>query len=192
MFRSAAHADLRRTPRQPYRTRRRAGLTLTETLVTLSIGLVALGAAVPGFEGARERRHVEGAAALFETDFAYARSSAVATNQTLRLRFGGDATGSCYVVFAGSPTQCTCSAAGPVCSGGIEPLRHVHQAADSGVAIEANVATLSLDPLRGTVTPTATVRFTARDGRALHQVVNLMGRVRSCSPAAALPGYPRC
>lgn len=186
------HSNPLRAQPQPCRARRRAGLTLTETLVSMSIGLVALGVAVPGFEGARERRHVEGAAALFETDFAYARSSAVAGNQTLRLRFGADAGGSCYVVFAGSPTQCGCSAGGPVCSGGIEPLRHVHQPADSGITIQANVGTLTLDPLRGTVTPTATVRFTARDGRAVHQVVNLMGRVRSCSPDAALPGYPAC
>ncbi len=160
--------------------------------MSLTIGLVALGAAAPGFESARERRHVEGAAALFETDFAYARSSAVAANHSLRLRFGAGADGSCYVVFAGSPTQCECGARGPVCSGGATPLRHVHQPADSGVTIEANVGTMTLDALRGTVTPTATVRFTARDGRALHQVVNLMGRVRTCSPDAALPGYARC
>lgn len=173
-------------------SRHHRGLTLTETLITLSIALVALGSAVPGFEGARERRHLEGAAALFETDFAYARSTTVATNQTLRVRFGSDASGTCYVVFAGAPTDCQCGAAGPSCSGSAQVLRHAHQPAGTGVTIGANVGVLSIDPLRGTVTPTTTVRFSARDGRAVHQVVNLMGRVRSCSPEPSLPGYPRC
>jgi len=84
-------------------SRRRAGLTLTETLIALSIGAVLLGAVLPDLSDSLRRRHVEGAATQFETDFAYARGAAVATQQPLRLRFGGDASGSCYVVFAGDP-----------------------------------------------------------------------------------------
>jgi len=48
------------------------------------------------------------------------------------------------------------------------------------------------DPVRGTSTPTATVQLSARNGTAIHQVMNIMGRVRSCSPAAAVSGYRRC
>lgn len=176
------------TPIQPPRR----GLTLTETLIALAISLVALGAAVPSFEGARERRHLEGAAAQFETDFAYARSTAVATNQTLRVRFADTAEGSCYVIFAGAPAGCGCTPAGPVCSGSAAPLRHVFAARSGSVSIRSNASAMTLDPLRGTVTPTATVRFTGTDGRAVHQVVNLMGRVRSCSPDGLLASYTRC
>jgi type IV fimbrial biogenesis protein FimT len=46
--------------------------------------------------------------------------------------------------------------------------------------------------VRGTVTPTGTVTVTTRDGRALKQTVNIMGRVRSCAPAPGLPGYRTC
>lgn len=173
-------------------SRRRAGLTLTETLIALSIGAVLLGAVLPDFSDSLRRRHVEGAAAQFETDFAYARGAAVATQQPLRLRFGGDASGTCYVVFAGDPSACSCSAAGATCGVGARPLRHVHLPADGSVSVRANVGAMTLDPLHGTVSPTGTVRFTARDGRAVHQVVNLMGRVRSCSPAPALSGYAPC
>ena len=46
-------------------------------------------------------------------------------------------------------------------------------------------------PCKGTVTPTATLRVEARDGRAIHQVVNLLGRVRSCSPQGRIAGETR-
>jgi type IV fimbrial biogenesis protein FimT len=36
------------------------------------------------------------------------------------------------------------------------------------------------------------MRLTSRNGTAIHQVVNIMGRVRSCSPAPALSGYRAC
>jgi type IV fimbrial biogenesis protein FimT len=70
--------------------------------------------------------------------------------------------------------------------------RVVHFAADSGVAVAANVRSLVFEPTRGTVTPTATLRVEGARA-AVHQVVNIMGRIRSCTPdAAAMPGYKAC
>jgi len=40
--------------------------------------------------------------------------------------------------------------------------------------------------------PTATLRIEARDGRSVHQVVNLLGRVRSCSPQARVVEERAC
>ncbi len=180
------------TPRRPAATPPRRGLTLTETMVALTITLVAVGAAAPGFESARERRHLEGVAAQLETDLALARSEAVALNRTLRVVFERDASGSCYMLHTGSIDDCRCSATGPVCRAGVAAVRHVRVAADSGVGVVSNVRTMVFEPDKGTVTPTGTVRVEGRDGRALHQVVNLMGRVRTCSPAPALPGYKAC
>jgi type IV fimbrial biogenesis protein FimT len=48
------------------------------------------------------------------------------------------------------------------------------------------------DPLHGTSSPTATLRVLGMNGRAVHHVINLMGRVRSCSPSTTVPGYPAC
>jgi type IV fimbrial biogenesis protein FimT len=42
------------------------------------------------------------------------------------------------------------------------------------------------------VTPTGTLRLSLRDGRGLNQVVNIMGRVRTCSRSGTVPGYPAC
>jgi type IV fimbrial biogenesis protein FimT len=51
---------------------------------------------------------------------------------------------------------------------------------------------MTFDPVKGTVTPTATLRVESKDGRALHQVVNLLGRIRTCSPGGKLPGEKTC
>jgi type IV fimbrial biogenesis protein FimT len=51
---------------------------------------------------------------------------------------------------------------------------------------------LTFDPVKGTVTPTATLRVEARDGRAIHQIVNLLGRVRSCTPGGRVSDERSC
>jgi type IV fimbrial biogenesis protein FimT len=54
------------------------------------------------------------------------------------------------------------------------------------------VASVLFDPLHGTSTPAGTWRVIGTGGRAVHHVINVMGRVRSCSPQAAVPGYRAC
>lgn len=176
----------------PLRTRRhQRGLTVVECAVGMAITAVVAAAALPSFESARERRHLEGAAAQFETDLQFARSAAVSGGRALRLSFDADA--ACYVVHTGSGTDCRCGEGNaPVCTGGAEPLRTVRLGAGTPVTMTANVASISLDGQFGTVVPTATVRFQGRSGVALHQVVNVMGRVRTCSPSAAMAGYRAC
>ena len=45
--------------------------------------------------------------------------------------------------------------------------------------------------MHGTSTPTGTLRLVDSRGRAVHHVVNVMGRVRSCTPAG-VPGWRAC
>jgi type IV fimbrial biogenesis protein FimT len=40
--------------------------------------------------------------------------------------------------------------------------------------------------------PTGTLRVVGAGGREVHHIINVMGRVRSCSPSPALPGYRTC
>ncbi|MCU0969922.1 MAG: GspH/FimT family pseudopilin [Rubrivivax sp.] len=178
----------------PASTRRAVrGLTLVEMLVVVAVLAVLAGVALPGWSEARERRHLEGVAAQLETDIHFGRSAAVARNEVLRLSFGAAPAGRCYVVHSGPAGACACGADGDAaCTGGAEPVRVVHLAPALPVRLQANAASIAFDPVKGTVTPTATVRVVADGGRAIHQVVNVMGRVRSCSPAPALPGYRAC
>jgi type IV fimbrial biogenesis protein FimT len=60
------------------------------------------------------------------------------------------------------------------------------------LAFSASSASMLFDADRGTVTPTGTLRLQLADGRAIHHVVNIMGRARTCSPRGAVPGHPPC
>lgn len=168
------------------------GLTVIEMAVTLGVAAVLLGTAVPAFQDFRLRREVEAVAAQLETDLQLARAEAVARNEDVRVSFASGAGGSCYVVHAGPAGSCRCTAGGAVdCSPGDEALRVVALPVTVPVQLQSRSANILFDPVKGTVTPTTTVRVVAAAGE-LRQVVNVVGRVRTCSPGPALAGYPRC
>jgi type IV fimbrial biogenesis protein FimT len=171
-------------------TRRQRGLTLIESCITLAIGAVVLGTTVPSFQQAHERRHLEGVAAQLRTDIFHARSLAVARNENVRI--GVSAAAACYVVHTGAAGACSCSADGSAsCTGDAALLRQV--AIDGNkLSLTSNSPSMLIDATLGTVTPTGTVRLVGRSGAAIHLVVNIMGRVRDCSPAPGLPGHPAC
>ncbi len=174
-------------------SRRQRGVTLVETSVVASLVAVITGIAVPSFEGAIQRRHLEGAAAQLETDIHHTRMLAVARNAPLRISFEAGAGGSCYVIHTGSAKQCSCNADGTAtCQGEAQAVRSVHFTVGDPVSLKANSNSVLFDPATGTNTPTATVKLTAHNGAAIHQIINIMGRVRSCSPAPALSGYVAC
>jgi type IV fimbrial biogenesis protein FimT len=191
---SAAHRSSARTPCRPPRGRAagsQRGVTLTESTVVLGIVAILLGATVPGFGELRLRRQMEGVAAQLETDIQLARSEAVSRHETVRIDFASDDTGSCYVLHDGGAGDCRCDGSGTAaCGAGVEPLRIVPLAAGSPVQLRSNSASILFDADKGTVTPTASMRVQSRLGE-IRQVVNIMGRVRSCSPDG-LPGYKRC
>lgn len=178
-------------PSQPRLQRRQAGLTLVETATVSAVVAVVAGTAVPGFERALQKHRLEGAAAQLETDIHYARSLAVALNTPLRISF--DNAAACYVIHTGAAQQCSCAADGSAsCQDGAQAQRSVAVGGPGALALKANVRSVLLDPVRGTSTPTATVRLESPQGLAIHQVLNIMGRVRSCSPSGAVGGYARC
>ena len=173
--------------------RRQLGLTLIESMMALAITSVATGAVLPGFQQAMERRQIDGAAAQLRTDLQLARSLAVAQNHTLRISFKTGSYGSCYIVHSGSASDCSCGPDGAtVCTNGAQSMRSVHFEAASPVQLRSNVASMVLDPAKGTVSPTGTLRVTGRDDRAVHVVVNIMGRTRMCTPNSGASGYAAC
>ncbi|MFO1266675.1 MAG: GspH/FimT family pseudopilin [Rubrivivax sp.] len=175
-----------------FRTNRaQRGFTIVEGLICVTVMLVAVSAALPSFSTAREQRRIEGAAAQLETDLQLTRSLAVAQNRTVRFDIGGSDSGTCYVVHNGAAGDCTCSPQGAVCTAGVQAHRHQHYSAGSGVTVQANVASMVFDPLKGTVTPTAALRVEG-PRYAIRQIINIMGRIRSCSPDGAVPGYKAC
>jgi type IV fimbrial biogenesis protein FimT len=172
---------------------RQRGITWIETGIVMAVVAVVTAQAVPSMTRLIDSRRLEGAAIQFATDVQYARSESVARNLPVRISLYSAAQGSCYVLHTGLVSQCTCSGAAPaVCTGEAREIRTVFLPSEQGVALAANTASVAFDPLHGTSTPTATFRVLGRQGRAIHQVINVMGRVRSCTPAAGVAGYPTC
>ena len=172
------------------------GFTLVEACIVAAVAAITLSVAAPGFKTFIETRRLGGAAAQLATDIQFIRSEAVLRNSALRLSFHAHAWGSCYVLHTGLAKQCTCNPDGPAqCEAGIRQIKTVQLPAGERIALQANVGSILFDPLHGTSTPTGTLKLVADSGRAVQHVVNVMGRVRTCSPAATAPavaGYRVC
>ena len=173
-------------------TRRPAGITLVESAVTMAIAAVLVGLAVPNFGALVEKQRLEGAAAQLAADLQLLRTEAHARGQSLRLSVYNAGAASCYVIHIGSRSDCSCQAeGGAVCSDPSLALKSVHWRAGEPL-LSANVGSLVYDPAQATVTPTGSLRVIDGRGRSITHVVNIVGRVRSCSPAPPLPGHVAC
>ncbi|MEN9543884.1 MAG: hypothetical protein RLZZ598_717 [Pseudomonadota bacterium] len=161
------------------------GLSLVEGLMSLVITTVALGLTVPSMTAWRERAAVASVASLIETDLQLARTTAITLNRVVHFSVSGTAAGTCYVIHTGSPNDCTCTASGtPHCVGEAQVVRSEFLATTPGPQLRANVRSLGFEPLRGMVTPTATFNVVASGGSQMNLVINIMGRVRACSPTS--------
>lgn len=170
------------------------GLTMIETSVTLAISTILATSSIPGFGELLERRQIEGVAAELASDLQFVRSEAVARNEGVRISFSTLPGGaSCYVIHTGAASACACAAGGPpVCTGAAEPIKAVPAPARGKVLVQAKVASMLYDPVRGTTSPTNSIGIAAADGPGLRHVVNILGRVRTCSPGGAMRGYKPC
>jgi type IV fimbrial biogenesis protein FimT len=172
--------------------RRVRGVTLIETLCVASIVATSVGLAAPSLSAWRHQQALASAAAQLETDIQFARSQAVAMNAPVRLTANTGSDGSCYVVYTGAEDSCSCNPQeGATCTGPAPILRQVVFPANGAVQLKSRSVSLAFDPEHGTVTPATTFKLQAGTGNALHQVVNIMGRVRSCSPNI-VPGFKAC
>jgi type IV fimbrial biogenesis protein FimT len=165
------------------------GLTLVEAAVAIGIVAAAATAATPGLQRLIDHRRLDAVATQLAADLQLARNEAIVRNRVVRVVRDGLA--GCYLLHTGPAGSCRCAADGSAaCDDGSVTLRSA--APSPRITLQSNTASIAFDPLHGTVTPTATWRVIGSDGRAIHHVVNVMGRVRSCSPDAAVPGYRAC
>jgi len=169
------------------------GLTLIEICIVLAIVSILVGTAIPSFDQSHKKRLLDGTAAELATDLHYVRSEAVARNEGVRISFRNVAAGTCTMIHTGASADCQCSAEGVAqCSNGAAMLKSTLHHAGDGVVVSANVGSMRFDPINGTVTPTGTVCTVGIDGKAVHVVANMMGRVRSCVPKARFSPCAPC
>jgi type IV fimbrial biogenesis protein FimT len=168
-----------------------SGFTLVEVAVVAAIAAIAAASAAPGMRALVDQRRLDGVATRLAADLQLARNEAIARN--VPVRWSWHAASGCYVIHTGQSAQCTCTAGGPaMCGGDAVQIGTARWSASDRLALQSNTASIAFDPLHGTASPAATLRVTGADGRAIHHVVNVMGRVRSCSPAGAVPGHRPC
>ena len=191
---AASHPSRHAAPASARARRMRHGCTLIEALCSLTIMLVLLSGALPMLQDLIARQTLLAQAAELETDLFFARAQAQI--QMAAVRFSVHpvgANGSCYIVYRGDNGACDCTGEGRTqCMAGAEVLRVVNPSRRAGITLAELDRPLTFDAGVGTVTPTATLRLTDADGRAVNQVINLMGRVRSCTPNPAWGGLRRC
>lgn len=173
---------------------RSTGLSLVELAVTLSIVAAGVAVALPTFAGMRQASVLRGHADQLLHDVQWARREAVSRNASVRLSVMRTSAGeACWVLHTGDAGACQCEAEGrSSCDEGAQPLRTTVIAARDGVALASTSPSVLFHPLRGTTTPTTTLRLDAANGDSLQHVVNIMGRVRSCVPQGHVGGYTPC
>jgi len=180
-----------------------AGFTLTELLLVAALAAVLLTTALPSFQSFLLRRHLNGQSAQWLADLQFLRASAAGRQSALRLTWLHNDAGSGWAIHDGAADACqpatTSGSSGisgssdPItCATGTLLLRSVWLPANGRVGVQANVASMRIDPRQGTLSPTGSWELVAADGTRLRHVVNLLGRVRVCAPAGPVNGVPAC
>jgi type IV fimbrial biogenesis protein FimT len=172
--------------------RRSRGFSLIEAAVVVAVAAVVAATAVPSLVDFIDGRRLDATANALAADLQFVRTEAVARNLAIRLSVKDAPGGTCWVIHTGAAAQCRCDDAPPAaCSGGALEIKTVVLSASDRVSVQGNVASIAFDPMHGTSTPTGTLRLVDARGRAVHHVVNVMGRVRSCTPSG-VAGWRAC
>lgn len=176
-----------------FRTTQR-GVTLIEACAVLTVIGVLAASGLPSLKPLLERKSLQGLAAEVAAGIHHARSEAVARQEGVYVDAQPAQGGSCFIVYAGPERACRCGdAAAPVCEAEGRAVNYRFLSAGSGlVASTTNREPLRFDPRLGTATPGGTLQMTSTSGTSVHHVVNMAGRLRSCSPNAAVPGFRAC
>ena len=166
------------------------GFTLVEVAIVLGIAAVFAALAWPGIGSLIEKRRLDGVASALSSDLQFSRSEAIARNEPVYFTALSNGDGdTCWLVHTGPNADCSCASG---CTGEASLLRKTRLPAADGVLLHAPARSLQFDPELGTCTPTGTFELVSRSGNAVHQIVNLMGRVRTCSPQARVAGHAAC
>lgn len=199
-LRQAAPGQIAHAPQRRHRARqllappcRSRGLSLIETMIVVTLISLGCTLAMPSLASLFDRQRLRGTAAEVASDLQWARSQALARNQALRYSIHTHAGGSCTIVHSGQREHCSCSDDGQAsCVGDAQLYKASHWPRRERVTVEANVGSLLFDPLLGTATPAGSIRIVHVNGPAITHVVNVLGRVRSCSPTGGVNGLAPC
>ncbi|MFN9708354.1 MAG: GspH/FimT family pseudopilin [Burkholderiales bacterium] len=171
---------------------RHGGLTLPEILVVLSLLAITLSGAVPAFAAHRDYVRLKQASMQLVTDLQLARSESALRNLPVRWSWQPYPEGSCYILHTGRSTSCPCTLLSVHCEPGSLLLKSVRWGRKDQISLQSNVTSIRFDPTLGTSTPAARLKLTTSQGKSIDHVINIMGRIRTCSTPDNRLGLPGC
>ncbi|NCA69853.1 MAG: prepilin-type N-terminal cleavage/methylation domain-containing protein [Sphingobacteriia bacterium] len=179
--------------------RAHAGFTLIELMVALLVVAILISLSAPMMRDLVTRNRLKTAAQAFAEDLQWTRSEAIRRNQELFVTI--DSATWCYGISLSNACDCrltdprdTTACALP--TAGEAVLKTVSGQGFPGVRIAESTfggapAWTRFEPRR-TTARVGSLTFAAGDRASLRVVVSLLGRVRICTPAGSVAGYPAC
>jgi type IV fimbrial biogenesis protein FimT len=187
--------------RRPGPRRTRAGFTLLELMITLTVLAILATLGVPTMQGMLERNRLKSAAQAVMEDLQWMRSEAIRRNRTLSFVIDPDAW--CYGITAEDTCDCrlTDSNAADACvleTAGTPVLKRVGGRDFQGVQVVSITSSLKspprlvFEPRRATAPSFGSLTIDSPAGAQLRVVLSKLGRVRTCSPDGLVPGFESC
>lgn len=185
-------------------TRRSRGVSLIELLVVLVVLGILTAVVSPSLADVWNRRRVTAVANEIATDFAFARSEAVARGLNVQLHYKKDAAMSCYTInYRGTEGNCNCLLAGGLaCNPAITTSTEVKTVQvnsslgvsfDSAGWIPGSTGQVEFTFPQYAPTPANfSVTVSGTRGSSLKVQMNALGRISTCSPSGSMPGVPSC
>ncbi|WP_201243247.1 GspH/FimT family pseudopilin [Halochromatium salexigens] len=175
--------------------RERAGLSLIELLITMSLLAILLAIGIPSFQGSQERARLRNSAEAVYSLLQFARSEAIKQYRDLFVVVStGEAgpAGDGWCLAIANDRDCDCSVVG-ACQYGGGADRQVHSLTSEGfpgVALASNRTSYRFERKLGKCSSAGTLRLTGADSSSITIKVAPLGRVKLCSDD--LLGLPEC
>ncbi len=181
-------------PEEPsgnHRAMRGRGMALWESLIVLLLAVLLGTAASVNLLDFLALKRLQAASGEWSRVLASARHWAFAQQTNARLELHNEPSSSCLVLHTGPRGACRGCGSEVSCAPGAQLLAST-QPLPPGVQPSGTSSSLAWSARERTVTPTGTLRLATADGRSIHHVVNLVGRVRLCSPDGLVWGMAPC
>jgi type IV fimbrial biogenesis protein FimT len=167
------------------------GWSLLEGLLAVALAASMTAVAWAQLSDWLNMRRLQAASADWAGVLMSARQWSFELQQPVRLELRSDSRGACLVAHTGQRGDCSGCGAPAVCQPGVQLVAR-SLPLPSGVSASANISSQLWNPGTRSVSPAGTLRLHLSDGRTVHHVVNLAGRLRRCSPDGPTATWPAC